>query len=92
MENACLGQAPPRERQLQNCPRLPRRSVNGIFPLPMKANRIWAWENHWLPFSFISLILFPGIIAYCTVPHLSAAWQQAHSANLIATMACGALV
>lgn len=66
--------------------------MNGLFPLPMKANKVWAWENNWLPFSFLSLALFPGIIAWYTVPYLPAALQHASAADIAAAMICGALV
>jgi L-rhamnose-H+ transport protein len=38
--------------------------MNGLFPLPMKANNAWAWENNWLPFSVLSLLLFPAVITW----------------------------
>lgn len=66
--------------------------MNGLFPLPMKANKVWAWENNWLPFSFLSLVLFPGIIAWSALPHLSAALQHASLADIAAAGGCGALV
>ena len=66
--------------------------MNGLFPLPMKANKEWAWENNWLPFSFLSLVLFPALIAWYAVPQLSAAFLHATYADIIATMICGALV
>lgn len=66
--------------------------MNGLFPLPMKANKVWAWENSWLPFSFLSLVLFPGIIAWYTVPQLPLACQHANLSDMAAAIACGALV
>lgn len=66
--------------------------MNGLFPLPMKANKVWAWENTWLPFSFLSLVLFPGIIAWYTVPQFPLAWQHANLADMAAAIACGALI
>jgi len=66
--------------------------MNGLFPLPMKANKAWTWENNWLPFSVLSLALFPAFIAWYSVPQLSEAFQHATLADIIATMICGALV
>lgn len=66
--------------------------MNGLFPLPMKANKIWAWENNWLPFSFLSLVLFPGIIAWYTVPQLPLACQHANLADMVSAIVCGALI
>ena len=66
--------------------------MNGLFPLPMKANKAWAWENNWLPFSLLSLGIFPTLIAVYSVPQLQAALQHVTFADIIATMICGALV
>ena len=66
--------------------------MNGLFPLPMKANKAWAWENNWLPFSVLSLLLFPAVITWYSVPQLSVALQHVTLVDIIATMVCGALV
>lgn len=66
--------------------------MNGLFPLPMKLNKVWAWENNWLPFSFLSLMLFPGIIAWYTVPQLMLAYHHADLADMVAAIAYGALI
>ena len=66
--------------------------MNGLFPLPMKANKAWAWENNWLPFSVLSLLLFPAVITWYSVPQLSVAFQHVTLVDIIATMICGALV
>jgi L-rhamnose-H+ transport protein len=44
--------------------------VNGIFLLPMRFTRKWAWENTWLFFSIFSTIVFPWVAASVAVPHL----------------------
>lgn len=67
-------------------------SMNGLFPLPMKANKSWAWENTWLPFSFFSLAVFPCLIAWYTVPHLGAAFLHSTGGDLAAALCCGILV
>lgn len=66
--------------------------MNGLFPLPMKANKVWAWENNWLPFSFLSLAVFPVIIAWYAVPLFSTALQHASLSSVAATALSGALV
>jgi L-rhamnose-H+ transport protein len=44
----------------------------GSFALPMKKmERRWKWENTWLVYSVVGLIVFPCILAYVTVPALS---------------------
>jgi L-rhamnose-H+ transport protein len=44
-------------------------SLNGMFALPMKLNKKWAWENNWFPFSFLSLLIFPFVIVLLSIPH-----------------------
>lgn len=46
-------------------------TMNGIFALPMKLMKNWAWENVWLPFSFLSLLVFPLVIMILSVPDFS---------------------
>ena len=38
--------------------------------LPMKFNRKWRWENTWLIFSLVSLVVIPWILALSLVNHL----------------------
>lgn len=38
--------------------------------LPLKFNRVWRWENTWLIFSLISLVVLPWMLALCLVDHL----------------------
>lgn len=45
----------------------------GSFMLPMKFTRRWAWENTWLIFSITAYLICPWLIAFITLPHLSAA-------------------
>ena len=41
---------------------------NGVFALPMKINKSWSCENNWLPFSILSLLIFPIVIVILSVP------------------------
>jgi L-rhamnose-H+ transport protein len=43
-------------------------ALNGMFALPMKLNKNWAWENNWFPFSFLSLMIFPLVIVLLSIP------------------------
>jgi len=43
-------------------------ALNGMFALPMKLNKKWAWENNWFPFSFLSLMIFPLVIVVLSIP------------------------
>ena len=38
--------------------------------LPMKFNRTWKWENSWLVFSVVSLVILPWMLALGLVDHL----------------------
>lgn len=50
---------------------------NGAFPLPMKSIRGWKWENTWLAFSIIAVLLLPWILAALFVPHLAQVYRSA---------------
>jgi L-rhamnose-H+ transport protein len=51
-------------------------ALNGSFPAPMKRMSGWRWENSWLIFSLIGLILMPWVAALATVPHLTNVYHQ----------------
>ncbi len=44
--------------------------LNGSFPLPMSYARTWRWENTWLVFTTVSLLLLPWILAIAFVTDL----------------------
>jgi L-rhamnose-H+ transport protein len=44
--------------------------LSGNCMLPMKFVRRWAWENAWLVFSLISLVILPWILAFTLVPNV----------------------
>jgi L-rhamnose-H+ transport protein len=44
--------------------------LNGSFVVPMKRMRSWKWENTWLVYSVVSLLVVPWAFAWITVPHL----------------------
>jgi L-rhamnose-H+ transport protein len=43
--------------------------------LPMKFNRTWMWENSWLVFSVVSLVILPWMLAVGLVDHLFDAYR-----------------
>ena len=43
---------------------------NGSFAWPMKHARRWQWENIWLFFTFLALVVFPLLLTLEFVPHL----------------------
>src|SRR5580698_1322668 len=44
--------------------------MSGNCMLPMKFNRSWKWENTWLVFSVVSLVILPWALALGLVDHL----------------------
>jgi L-rhamnose-H+ transport protein len=44
--------------------------------LPLKFNRKWRWENTWLIFSLVSLVVLPWTLALSLVHHLFLAYSQ----------------
>ena len=48
--------------------------MNASFAVPMKYTRRWAWENTWMVWTFIALVLLPAVAAFATVPHLAAVY------------------
>lgn len=44
---------------------------NGSFPVPMKYNRSWRWENTWLLFSLGALLVLPWLLALAFTPKLA---------------------
>ena len=46
--------------------------MNGSFVLPMKKMTGWRWENIWLPYSVVAMVIIPWSFALATVPGLAA--------------------
>lgn len=51
--------------------------LNGSFAVPMKRESTWRWENTWLVYSIVGMVLLPWVIAFKTVPHLMAIYHGA---------------
>ena len=51
--------------------------LNSSFALPLKKTSKWAWENTWLVYSVVGMIVLNWAIAYWTVPHLGTVYAQA---------------
>jgi L-rhamnose-H+ transport protein len=45
--------------------------LQGSFMVPMKFTRRWAWENTWLGYSTSAYLVWPWLLAWVTLPHLS---------------------
>src|ERR1700692_3772656 len=49
--------------------------MSGNCMLPMKFNRYWKWENTWLVFSVVSLVILPCLLALGLVDRLFETYQ-----------------
>jgi L-rhamnose-H+ transport protein len=65
--------------------------MNGSFATPMKRVRGWEWENTWLVWSFLAMILIPLAVAATTIPNLRAVYNAAGPESLARTAIYGML-
>lgn len=61
----------------------------GSFVVPMKAMPQWEFENSWLLFCFMGLVVFPTLVALVTVPHLGQVLLTAPRRSLLLATSCG---
>ena len=61
----------------------------GCFPLPMKFARNWAWENIWLLYSIVGLLVGPWLVTLITVPHPLTVYGETTLRTLVLTAAFG---
>lgn len=66
-------------------------TLNGLFPLPMKAVTRWEWECIWLPFTVLSLVIFPGLIAWSFAPHLDKAISHLAGSDIVEALLVGCI-
>jgi L-rhamnose-H+ transport protein len=66
-------------------------AFNGSFAAPMKASRRWKWENTWLVFALVALLILPGCLAAGWVPHLADVYRGAPGRALFLPAAFGFL-
>jgi L-rhamnose-H+ transport protein len=65
--------------------------LNGSFALPMKYARRWRWENIWLAFALIALLILPWLLAGVLVPHLGILYREVPTEVLFYPVAFGFL-
>src|ERR1035437_3680445 len=58
--------------------------------LPMKFARRWQWENTWLVFSLVSLVLIPWTLAFALVNDLGALYASLPASTFAAPLLFGA--
>lgn len=56
---------------------------SGLFALPFKHNKKWSWENNWLLWSVMALIIMPWTISFLTVPGLLDIYQHEKTVVLL---------
>ena len=64
--------------------------LSGNCMLPMKFSRQWRWENLWLVFSLVSLIILPWALALTLVNHLFATYGSLSVTQLAIPFLLGA--
>ncbi|HUZ47219.1 MAG TPA: L-rhamnose/proton symporter RhaT [Terriglobia bacterium] len=63
--------------------------LNGSFAVPMKRASGWHWENIWLVYAVVGMILLPWMIAFGTIPHLMAIYHGASWHDLLLVLIFG---
>jgi len=63
--------------------------LNGSWVLPMKRMRAWRWENSWLVYSVVGLIVIPWAVALSTVPQLGPIFRNTSWLTLTKVLAFG---
>jgi len=63
--------------------------LNGSWVLPMKRMPKWRWENTWLAFSVLGLILIPWLVALETVPQLGEVIRSTSGSTLAKVLVFG---
>jgi L-rhamnose-H+ transport protein len=64
--------------------------MSGNCMLPSKFARRWKWENLWLVFSVLSLVILPWVLALLLVDHLLVAYRGLAPAAFVTPLAFGA--
>jgi L-rhamnose-H+ transport protein len=64
--------------------------MSGNCMLPSKFVRTWKWENLWLIFSVVSLVILPWALALLLVNHLFAAYRRLAPTAFVVPLAFGA--
>jgi L-rhamnose-H+ transport protein len=63
----------------------------GFNMLPLKWERVWKWENFWLVYTIVSLLIVPPILAYELCPGLWGAYSSVPSSELWRPFVLGVL-
>ena len=58
--------------------------------VPLNYLRTWRWENAWIVFSIVALLVLPWSLAFLRVPHLLAVYSQVNSSSFVMPFVYGA--
>jgi L-rhamnose-H+ transport protein len=58
--------------------------------VPLKYQRRWRWENTWVVFSLVALVLLPWILAFCRVRNLPAVYANTQFGSFVVPFLYGA--
>ncbi len=61
----------------------------GVFAIPLKYSRRWRWENTWLLFCLLSMVILPWVLAIGFVPQLWALFSGTPSRFLLLPLGFG---
>ncbi|MGH9470436.1 MAG: L-rhamnose/proton symporter RhaT [Terriglobia bacterium] len=64
--------------------------MQGTYYLGLKWTNPWKWENIWLTYAVLALVVMPVIVAVATVPQFGGAWSLAPSGALAKVFLYGA--
>src|SRR5690242_8244582 len=64
--------------------------ASGICMLPMKLQQRWKWENFWLVFIIVALVLIPWTLALIEIPRLQTVYSATPRTRFIAPVLFGA--
>lgn len=65
--------------------------MNGSFATPMKRVRGWEWENVWIVWALLGMVIIPAVVAAGTIPKLGRVYSVAGAAPLLRTAFYGML-
>jgi L-rhamnose-H+ transport protein len=58
--------------------------------LPLNYLRSWRWENAWIVFSIVALLVLPWVLAFLRVPHLLSVYSHVDGSNFVMPFLYGA--
>jgi L-rhamnose-H+ transport protein len=63
--------------------------LQGLFAVPMKFARRWNYENIWLVFALVGLVIFPWVLTLATVPQIGEVYRLVSTKCLVAVVGFG---